>query len=90
MIRDILTVSNGGTTITQIMFKAYTTHGQAKSYLSELIEKGLIEHDVLERRYLTSVKGLEYLNAMDRISDMLTINTKRSAANKRSMEVYLF
>jgi predicted transcriptional regulator len=40
MIRDILTVSNGGATITNIMFKAFTSHAQAKAYLGELIENG--------------------------------------------------
>lgn len=88
--RDILTVSNGGATITQIMFKAYTSHAQAKSYLGELIENGFIVYDVLDRKFRTSANGLEYLNAMERISDMLAINTRRSAANKRNMEMYQF
>lgn len=88
--RDILTVSNGGATITQIMFKAYTSHAQAKSYLGELIEKGLIEYDSLDRNFRTSAHGLECLNAMERISDLLAINTRRSAANKRSIGPYPF
>jgi len=88
--RDILTVSNGGATITQIMFKAYTSHAQAKSYLGELIENGFIVYDVLDRKFRTSANGLEYLNAMERISDMLAINTRRSAANKRNLETYQF
>lgn len=88
--RDILTVSNGGATITQIMFKAYTSHAQAKSYLSELIENGFIVYDVLDRKFRTSANGLEYLDAMERISDMLAINTRRSVANKRNMEMYQF
>ena len=88
--RDILTVSNGGATITQIMFKAYMSHGQAKCYLSELIENRFIEFDELNRTYRTTVNGLEYLNAMERISGMLVINTRRSAANKRFNEIYQF
>ena len=90
MIRDILTVSNGGATISQIMFKAYTSHAQAKSYLGELIENGMVEYDVLDRKYRASAKGLEYLNAIERISDLLTINTRNSAANRKRMEVYQF
>jgi hypothetical protein len=36
------------------------------------------------------MKGIEYLQAMERISDMLTINTRRSVADKKSVEVYQF
>jgi predicted transcriptional regulator len=88
MIRDILTVSNGGATISQIMFKAYTSHAQAKSYLGELIENGMVEYDALDRKYRASTKGLEYLNAIERISDLLTVNTRRSSANAKIMELY--
>ena len=90
MTRDILSVSNGGATISQIMFKAYTSHAQAKSYLGELIESGLVEHDTLDRKYRTTTRGLEYLQTMERISEMLSINTRRSVANKKSLEVYQF
>jgi predicted transcriptional regulator len=90
MTRDILAVANGGATISQVMFKAYTSHGQAKSYLSELIENGLVEHDALDRKYRTTTKGLEYLQAMERMSEMLTIKTRLSVASKKSMEVYQF
>lgn len=83
-------VSNGGATITQIMFKAYTSHAQAKSYLGELLEQELIEFDSLERKYRASPKGLEYLNSMELISNMLTINTRRSVANKKSVDIYQF
>jgi len=90
MIRDILTVSNGGATISHIMFKAYTSHAQAKRYLGELIENGLLEYDTRDRKYRTTAMGLEYLQAMERMSEMLAINTRRSMANKKSMEVYQF
>lgn len=88
MTRDILTVSNGGATISHIMFKAYTSHGQAKAYLGELIENGMIEYDTLDRKYRTKEKGLVYLHAMERISEMLAITTRRSVADKRNLEVY--
>ena len=90
MTRDILTVSNGGAIISHIMFKAYTSHAQAKSYLGELIENGMIEYDVLDRKYRTTMKGIEYLQAMESISSILAINTRRSVADKKSMEVYQF
>jgi|SRR5581483_5293361 len=90
MIRDILTVANGGAAITQIMFKAYTSHAQAKSYLGELIQNAFIEYDGLDRKYRTTSKGLEYLQAVDRMSEMLTVNTRRSVAGKQSTEAFQF
>ncbi len=89
MTRDILAVSNGGATITQIMFKAYMSHSQAKGYISELIERGLLEYDSIERKYRTSPKGLNYLQAAERMSEMLSITTRRSVANKRTTDAVL-
>jgi predicted transcriptional regulator len=83
MVRDILSVTNGGSTITQVMFKAYLCHGQAKSYLSELIEQGFLEYDSIERKYRTSPNGLEYLHAAEKISEILSITTRRSVAGQK-------
>jgi predicted transcriptional regulator len=90
MIRDILTVANGGAAITQIMFKAYTSHAQAKSYLGELIQNELVEFDGIERKYRTTPKGLEYLQAVETMAEILTINTRRSTANKSKIEALSF
>jgi predicted transcriptional regulator len=91
MIRDILTVSNGGSTITNIMFKAFTSHAQAKAYLGELIENGFIEYDGLDRKYRTSAKGLEYLQVAEKMSEMLAIsNIRRSVASGKGLEVHQF
>ena len=81
MVRDILKVTNGGGTITHIMFKAYTSHSQAKSYLSELIEKCLVEFDPMDRKYRTTPLGLQYLQAMESISEILSIKTRRAVAS---------
>ncbi len=90
MTRDILTVSNGGAIISHIMFKAYASHAQAKSYLGELIENGLVAYDELDRKYRTTAKGLEYLQAMESISEMFCTNTKRSTPNQNGLEAYQF
>lgn len=86
MIRDVLAVSNGGATITQIMFKAYMSHAQAKSYIGELIEKEFLEHDPIERKYHTAPKGMEYLQAAERISEMLALTTRRSASREAAFQ----
>jgi len=90
MTRDILTVSNGGAIISHIMFKAYASHAQAKSYLGELIENGFVVYDELDRKYRTTAKGLEYLQAMESISEMFCTNTKRSTPNQNGLEVHQF
>jgi predicted transcriptional regulator len=91
MVRDILTVSNGGATVSNIMFKAFTSHAQAKAYLGELIENGFVEYDALDRKYRTTHKGLEYLQVAEKMSEMLAIsNIRRSVASSKSVEVYQF
>ena len=79
MIRDILASANDGSTISQIMFRAYASHAQAKSYLGILIESGHVEFDPIERKYVTTPQGLEYLGAMHNLADILKIETRRSA-----------
>ena len=79
MIRDILACTNGGATISQIMFRAYAAHSQAKSYLSLLIESGYVEFDSIDRMYRATAKGLEYLAAIQNLSDIMKIETRRSA-----------
>lgn len=64
--------------MSRIMFHTYITHGQAKSYLGELIESGLIQTDVYDRKkYFTTVKGIAYLSALDSMTDMLGIVTRK-------------
>ncbi|TLY06963.1 MAG: hypothetical protein E6K88_07360 [Thaumarchaeota archaeon] len=76
--RDVLAIcGDGGAILTKVMFKAYLSHAQAKVYLSELIEKGLI--DILNfREYRTTPIGLEYLAALKRLTEILAIETRRA------------
>ncbi|MGI0025238.1 MAG: winged helix-turn-helix domain-containing protein [Nitrososphaera sp.] len=77
MIRDILISTNGGATISKIMFRAYASYLQAKGYLRILIENELVEFDSLERKYRTTPKGMDYLSTIQGMSEMLKIPTKR-------------
>jgi len=72
------------------MFKAYASHAQAKSYLGELIENGFVVYDELDRKHRTSAKELEYLQAVESISEMFCTNTKRSTPNQYGLEVHQF
>ncbi len=82
IIRDILHSAQGGAGITKIMFHAYLTHTQAKEYTQILLQNGLLEQDIDSgslREFRTTPKGLEYLTAIEKMSDMLAIETKRAA-----------
>ena len=82
IMRDILHTAQGGAGITKIMFHAYLTHGQAKEYSQILVENALLELDGESgsmKQYRTTHKGIEYLAAIERMSEMLPIATRRSA-----------
>jgi predicted transcriptional regulator len=82
IMRDILYSAQGGAGITKIMFHAYLTHGQAKEYTQLLIGNRLFEQDSESgslRQFHTTPKGVEYLNSIERMSDMLAIETRRAA-----------
>ena len=83
-MRDILQTAQGGAGITKIMFHAYLTHGQAKEYSQLLMDSGLLELDTESssmKQYRTTHKGIEYLAAIGRMSEMLPIQTRRSTKN---------
>ena len=87
IMRDILRTAQGGAGITKVMFHAYLTHAQAKEYSQLLMDSGLLELDVESgsvKQYRTTPKGIEYLAAIERMSEMLPIATRRSARNPTS------
>jgi predicted transcriptional regulator len=89
LVRDIMSVCNGGAQITKVMFHAYMTHGQVKSYLAELIDKGLVTYDSLTRLYSTTSKGIDYLATFERMAELLPVATKRATARERLTNSFL-
>lgn len=82
IMRDILYSAQGGAGITKIMFHAYLTHSQAKEYTQALMKSGLLDQDIESaslRQFRTTPKGVEYLAAAEKMSDMLAIDTRRAA-----------
>ena len=80
-MRDILYSAQGGAGITKIMFHAYLTHSQAKEYTQALMKSGLLDQDIESaslRQFRTTPKGVEYLAAAEKMSDMLAIETRRA------------
>lgn len=79
--------AQGGAGITKIMFHAYLTYSQAKEYTQVLLQKGLLDKDVESgslRQFHTTPKGVEYLAAIERMSDLLAIETRRAAVSAAS------
>ena len=67
---QILEASNGGTTKTKIMYKAYLSYSQLKEYLSVLMENGLLEREEGTQNYRTSEKGIAFLRTFSQMSEM--------------------
>ncbi|MGH9877303.1 MAG: winged helix-turn-helix domain-containing protein [Nitrososphaerales archaeon] len=80
LLRDVVSSANGGAGISQIMFRAFITHGQAKGFLAELTRMDMVQYDAPERVYRTTQKGLKYLHHFNQISDMLQIQTRRAGS----------
>jgi predicted transcriptional regulator len=88
IVRDILTTAGRhpeGVGITTIMFRSYLSHNQAKGYLADLVEKGLLDNSntgLGKNFYRTSPKGVEYLSALSSMTEMLVVETMRHAKNQ--------
>jgi len=76
IVRDILqTVRNEGTGAgkTKIMYNAYLSHNQLRDYLSDLVNKNLLEHDIGNRKFRITEKGLGFLSICDQIGDLMEV-----------------
>jgi predicted transcriptional regulator len=71
LILETASEDSDGVTRTKIMYKAFLSYAQLKEYISVLIEGGLIEHNVARNTYKTTVKGIQMLQACDRINQMM-------------------
>ncbi len=83
-MRDILRTAKSGAGITKIMFHAYVTHGQAKEYSQLLMDNEMLELDTKSlsiKQYRTTPKGMEYLAAIEKMSDLLPVATRHTATN---------
>lgn len=67
---QILEAANGGATKTMIMFKAYLSYAQLKDYLSMMLVNDLLEYVEGERRYKCTEKGMQFVEAYDKIRHM--------------------
>ena len=75
IVCNILDATNGGATMTKIMYKAFLSYGQLKEYLSILIENSLIEYSNGTQTFKTTEKGLNYLKMYREIGELLQQKT---------------
>lgn len=67
---QILEAANGGATMTTIMFKAYLSYAQLQDYLSMMLVNDLLEYVEGERRYKSTEKGMQFVEAYYKIRNM--------------------
>ena len=82
IVFKMLESANGGCTKTRIMYNAYISYSQLKDYLSTLIENGLIEHDAASNTYRTTPKGIDFMNAYQKMDDMSNFTSKLALLQK--------
>ena len=74
IICDILQTANSdgnGASQTKIMYNAFLSYTQVKEYLTILIEKGLLQHDLSNQKFKTTEKGLSLLQLCGQIDDLI-------------------
>jgi predicted transcriptional regulator len=68
----ILNYANGGgATKTKIMYSAFLSYSQMKGYLMVLTQNDLLSYDLNTRTFKTTEKGLRFLEAYNRMDDMM-------------------
>ena len=66
--RDILEVATGGSTVTPLVYKCNLNFKLIKTWLSNLIDRGLIEFiPGKSKTWRTTRRGLDFLLAMDEV-----------------------
>jgi predicted transcriptional regulator len=71
IISQILDTANGGITKTKLMYKVFLSHDQLKEYLAVLTQSDLLRYDFVRRRFMTTKKGLTFLNLYNQIDHLM-------------------
>lgn len=81
IIAEILKAAVNSQFKTHLMFRVRLSHAQLTSYLTLLINKGLIETFMMERGkhglqlYRTTAKGIQFIKNLQLISELLEAST---------------
>lgn len=71
IISQILDTANGGITKTKLMYKVFLSHDQLKEYLAVLTQSDLLRYDFASRTFMTTKKGLRFLNLYNQIDQLV-------------------
>jgi predicted transcriptional regulator len=85
IIDSILRSIGSGSTKTQIMYRSYLSFSQLKEYLKLLEERRLIAADSAAKLYTLTEKGLQFMNAYDRIHELVPNAEERERPIQKSV-----
>jgi predicted transcriptional regulator len=74
IIAEILETANTSKAIqAKIMHRVYLSYPQLKEYLAHLLENGLIEYNHAERIYITTARGIRFLEIYRQLNDVVVM-----------------
>ncbi len=79
IISQILQTANtgDGVTKTKIMYMRYLSSAQLKEYLKVLTDNGLLSHDVVTGRFITTEKGHRFIEAYNGLDNIMKEEVER-------------
>jgi predicted transcriptional regulator len=86
IIDSMLRSIGSGSTKTQIMYRSYLSFSQLKEYLKLLEERRLIAVDSATKLYTLTEKGLQFMNAYDRIQELVPNAGDREMRIQKSVD----
>lgn len=88
IVQILESANNKSVQLTKIMQDAYLPHSMTKEYMTNLVEKGLIEYLDGERSFKTTEKGMYFLNILSRVQELDPLTTKLSRTRSPSISEY--
>jgi predicted transcriptional regulator len=79
LIDSILRSIKSGAAKTHIMYEAFLSYGQLKEYLKFLQERDLIKYEEDSRLYKITDRGLRFMNAYGKISELVPRTEERNS-----------
>jgi predicted transcriptional regulator len=87
IINSMLRSINSGATKTHIMYRAYMSYSQLTEYLELLQDRRLIVYDAQSQLYGLTEKGLKFMNAYERIHELVPTPEERNQEAEQQLAV---
>jgi len=65
--------SGAGITRSKIMFGSYLTYAQVVEYSKTLIQRGLIEYDLIDKTFKTTPRGFTFIQLHNEMNQIIKI-----------------